>query len=310
MTKPKPPLPFPLRRSDAHKGDFGRVLLIGGSRGMAGSIALASIAALKSGSGLVSVAVPDRCLETVAGYHPGIMTIPVADSGEGQFGLLAQLPAIETFDAIGCGPGARTGAGAIRIVESLLHRTGTMRVFDADAINVMAQHQMFDSPALPRDQSTLILTPHPGELARLTGVGPGDRQAQINAATTLVEKYHLTVVVKGGPTVVVGRPDINTDDVRSRDGLPIQRYVNGTGNPGMATAGSGDVLTGIITSLLGQGLSPWDAARLGVYVHGLAGDLAAVKASQPGMTCLELLDCIPAAIGAIAPCTTEASKGD
>ncbi|QDV46818.1 ATP-dependent (S)-NAD(P)H-hydrate dehydratase [Stieleria neptunia] len=290
MSHPAPPLPFPDRATDAHKGDFGRVLLIGGSRGMAGSIALSSMAALKTGSGLVSTAIPDRCLDTVAGFHPGIMTIPLADTDDGQFHLSATLPAFDSFDAVGCGPGMRTGPGSLRIVESLLQKNECLRVMDADAINLISEHQLLDSPALPRDQSTLVLTPHPGELARLTGVSAGDRPGQLAAAESLVEKHGLTIVVKGGPTVVVGCDADDGNAVRS---------VNNTGNPGMASAGSGDVLTGVITSLLGQRLSPWDAARLGVFVHGLAGDTAAAHHSQPGMTCVELLQALPAAIGLI-----------
>ena len=290
MTDASPPLPFPGRKADAHKGDFGRVLLVGGSRGMAGSIALSSIAALKTGSGLVSTAIPNRCLETVAGFHPGIMTIPLADTDDGRFSLSARLPSTGTFDAIGCGPGMRTGTGSIQIVESLLQQTDPFRVMDADAINILSEHKLLDSPALPRDQSRLVLTPHPGELARLTGVPSNDRDGQIKAAISMVEKHRLTIVVKGGPTVVVG---ISDEDQR------VRHEVNQTGNPGMATAGSGDVLTGIIASLGGQGRAPWDAARLGVFVHGLAGDLAAERHSQPGMTCLELLDCLPTAIGSM-----------
>ncbi len=287
MSHPAPPLPLPTRASDAHKGDFGRVLLIGGSRGMAGSIALSSMAALKTGSGLVSTAIPDRCLETVAGFHPGIMTIPLADTEYGQFSLSATLPSIDSFDAVGVGPGMRTGPGSLRIVESLLEKNDRPRVMDADAINLLSEHQLLDSPALPRDQSTLVLTPHPGELARLTGVPAGDRAGQLAAAESLVEKHGMTIVVKGGPTVVVGR---------ATDGRGAVRSVNNTGNPGMASAGSGDVLTGIVTSLLGQRLSPWDAARLGVFIHGLAGDTAAVNHSQPAMTCVELLQSLPEAI--------------
>jgi NAD(P)H-hydrate epimerase len=257
---------------------------------MAGSIALSSIAALKTGSGLVSAATPNRCLETVAGYHPGIMTIPLTDTSDGQFDMTARLPQ-QRFDAIGVGPGMRTGPGSIRIVDALLQQTGSWRVMDADAINVLSEHHLLDSPALPGDQSTLILTPHPGELARLTGVSPDHRDAQIEAAKTLVGRHRLTMVVKGGPTVVVG---VAAEDQSVHQ--TVQCFINNTGNPGMATAGSGDVLTGIITSLLGQGLSPWDAARLGVFLHGLAGDLAASDHSQPGMTCRELLDHLPAAI--------------
>jgi len=284
------PLPWPDRAADAHKGDFGRALLVGGSRGMAGSIALSSIAALRTGSGLVSAAIPDRCLETVAGYHPGIMTIALQDTETGHFAKGVALPDLSPYDVIGCGPGMRPIDGSIEIVERLIHRSETPRVLDADAINVIAEHNLFNRPALPRDQSTLILTPHPGELARLTGVSPKDRDGQIHAAESIADRFGLTIIVKGGPTVVVGKP--------APDG-PTARYVNTTGNPGMATAGSGDVLTGIVTSLAGQGLVGWDAARLGVYVHGLAGDFAAERYSQASMTSHELLTCLPDAIGSL-----------
>ena len=147
-----PPLPFPGRRSDAHKGDFGRVLMIGGSRGMAGSISLSAIAALRCGSGLVSVAVPDRCLESVASFHPGIMTIPVDDDERGHFSVEATLPSLKPYDVIGCGPGMRTGPGSIRIVESILRHDNLVRVLDADAINVMAEHDLLNSPALPHQE--------------------------------------------------------------------------------------------------------------------------------------------------------------
>ena len=296
MSNALPPLPFPCRAPDAHKGDFGRVLLIGGSRGMAGSIALSSIAALKTGSGLVSTAVPDRCLETVAGFHPGIMTIALADTDDGQFDTSAKLPKLDSFQAIACGPGMRTGPGSIRIVERLLQHSAALRVLDADAINILSEHQLLDCPALPLNQSTLVLTPHPGELARLTGVSANNRRGQISAARSLVEKHGLTIIVKGGPTVVLGpSPDHSPDPSPAT----VVEFINDTGNPGMATAGSGDVLTGVIASLLGQGLTPWDAARLGVYVHGRAGDIAASQSSQPGMTCLELLNQLPTAIDSL-----------
>lgn len=295
MTPPTPPIEIPTRASQAHKGDFGKVLLVGGSRGMAGSISLSSIAALKSGSGLVSTAIPDTCLETVAGFHPGVMTIPMADDGRGQFSLDAILPATDRFDAIGCGPGMRTGPGSIRIVESILCQHRVPRVLDADAINVLSDQSMLQSPALPRDQTRLVLTPHPGELARLVDVPAHDRDGQINAAKALSTKFGMTIVVKGGPTVVVG-----CSPKRAPGDPDIAEYTNSTGNPGMATAGSGDVLTGVIASLLGQGFSSWDAARLGVYLHGLAGDDAARSTGQVGMTCLDILNSLPRAFSSLS----------
>ncbi|TWT83070.1 ATP-dependent (S)-NAD(P)H-hydrate dehydratase [Planctomycetes bacterium CA13] len=274
-----PPLPFPTRASDAHKGDLGRVLLIGGSRGMAGSISLSAIAALHTGSGLVSAAVPDRCLETVASFHPCLMTIPLKQNSQGQFctDAVSELTQrIGPFDAIGCGPGMSTSEGAIEVVRLLLRQRNRKRVFDADAINCLAT--MGWPTTATSDAGPIVLTPHPGELLRLTGVAPSERDGQIDAAQALAAQHNVTIVVKGGPTVVVA---------------PEQRWTNDNGNPGMATGGTGDVLAGMITSLLGQGMSPWDAARLGVWLHGAAGDEAAKTHGQAGMTALELLLAIP-----------------
>ena len=285
----KPPCFLPSRATDAHKGTFGRVILVGGSRGMAGSISLSAIAALRCGSGLVSAAIPDRCLETVAAFHPALMTVPLEDDSRGRFSLQAaeQLaPRLRQVDAVGCGPGMTTETGSLRLVERLLQTVGVPRVMDADAINCMS---LLNWPQSRHEAATgstsMILTPHPGELARLTGVEPAKREHQIAAAEHLSDQTGAIVVIKGGPTVVVGRAENGE----------TTRWTNSTGNPGMATGGSGDVLTGIITSLLGQGLSSWNSARLGVWIHGRAGDLAAARCGQIGMTAKEILDELPAA---------------
>ena len=279
---PPCPAPLPVRPSDAHKGSFGRVLLIGGSRGMAGSISLSALAALRTGSGLVSAAVPESILPTVAGFHPGVMTIPLAEApSTGTFASTAKLPELSPYDAIGVGPGMQTGTGSIGVIKTILSQHQIPRVIDADGLNVIAEQKLLPMKVqeVPdrQLQPTLVLTPHPGELARLTDVPANDRAAQIDAAQKLSTQYGLTVVVKGGPTVVV--------TPRESD-----RYTNSTGNPGMATAGSGDVLTGIIASLLGQGMPTESAAKLGVYLHGLAGDFAARKHGQASMICTDLLD--------------------
>ncbi|WP_372722129.1 NAD(P)H-hydrate dehydratase [Novipirellula sp.] len=289
-----PPASFPKREQDSHKGNFGRVLLCGGSRGMAGSIALSSIAALHTGSGLVSAAVPDRCLETVATFHPCLMTIPLADASRGHFATAAAdelASRLDSLDAIGCGPGMTTNEGSMQIVRRLLEPTKLARVFDADALNCLAKMDWAEqdpvSSATSQSSSDvsndIVLTPHPGELGRLTGVTTKDRDLQIEAAQKLAAHHNVTIVVKGGPTVVVDA---------------TQTWTNSTGNPGMATAGSGDVLTGVITSLLGQGMPPWDAARLGVWIHGAAGDRAAEEYGQAGMSAYELLVELPKVIAA------------
>lgn len=283
----EPPVRLPVRQADAHKGSFGRSMLLGGSRGMSGSIALSAIASLRVGAGLVTAVVPDQCLETVASFHPCIMTSGIADDAQGRFALEASVALgamLPNASAVGCGPGMTTCPGSIRIVERLLGWSGTC-VLDADAINTLSLLEGTDwrqQVALRDDSAPIILTPHPGEFERLTGVVAGDRQTQISTACRLCDDYGLFIVLKGGPTVVVGP-----------DGAFWQ---NSTGNPGMATAGSGDLLTGVITSFLSQGLSAWDAARLAVWTHGLAGDLAAEQHGQAGMTAVEICGCLPQSV--------------
>lgn len=289
-----PPLRLPSRSSSAHKGNFGRLLLIGASRGMSGSIAMSALAALRTGAGLVTAAVPDRCLETVASFHPSIMTVAADDTDQGTFSVQAVAELSDRFSkvsAIGCGPGMTTGAGSIRMVERLLETRSVPRILDADALNCLAGllssgESVAETPmSLPQGRAwgPLVLTPHPGELERLTGVPPTDSPGQLDAAKALSEAISAVIVVKGGPTRVVQSREV---------------WTNTTGNAGMATAGSGDVLTGVIAALLGQGLSPWDAARLGVWAHGLAGDFAADVWGQIGMTSREILDSLPHAMTA------------
>lgn len=293
------PLPrLPKRQPDGHKGTYGRALLIGGSRGMAGSIALSGISCLKSGAGLVTLAVPDRCLDTVAGFHPAYMTIPLPDDEQGALAreaLPKVLGLLESKDTAAVGPGLGQSADVQRIVQELFASAPCPLVIDADGLNALAKA----GAALKAAYHARILTPHPGEFARLEGAllddaGPKrsdqataskpDRDRQKAAAQRLAGKYRVIVVLKGHRTFV-------TDGERT--------YENETGNPGMATGGTGDCLTGTLTALLGQKLDPFDAAVLGVHVHGLAGDLAAAACGQVGMTALDLADHLPAAFKAL-----------
>lgn len=277
----RPPLLLSHRQQDSHKGDYGRVLLVGGSRGMAGSISLSAIAAMRAGAGLVSVMVPDRCLETVAGFDPCLMTIAAPDHATGQFDPSA-MSLLETHaaraSAMGIGPGMGTGAGSIALVTLACCLTNVPRVFDADALNVLAQSSDEYQIAGPA-----VLTPHPGEMQRLSGVSASDREAQVEAAVSLAKALGTVILLKGTRTLVT-------------DGQ--ERWFNDNGNPGMAKGGSGDCLTGIITSLLAQGLSPYPAAKLGAYLHGLAGDLAAQAVGQAGMLPTDLIRHLPAAMAA------------
>lgn len=280
MTTEKPfPVPgLPVRNPKSHKGDHGSILLIGGSRGMSGAIALAAMAGLRMGAGLVSAFVPTCCLSTVAGFDPCVMTIPGPANRNGAFAYAAKRtlsPRLAAFDAIGVGPGMGTGPGSLVLVRMVAGLQHVPRVFDADALAALSATDglIVRGPA--------ILTPHPGEFQRLTGVPSNDRPSQILAANDLAARCGVVVVLKGAGTLV-------TDGINSR--------FNASGNAGMATGGSGDCLTGIIVALLGQGLSVFDAAVLGVYLHGLAGDFAEKSLGQLGMTAADLIRFLPPAL--------------
>ena len=259
----------PVRPADAHKGTFGRVLVIGGSRGMSGAPSLAGLGALHGGAGLVYVAVPSEILPTVAAIEPSYLTIPLATDEEhgclSADGLNGLRTACEGKDAIALGPGLGQSRGVAAIVNSLFTELPQPMVVDADALNVLASQKA----AGPR-----ILTPHPGEFARLIGSDIATVQSQrAKLAAEFAANHGVIVVLKGQGTVVT-------------DGDRVA--INRTGNPGMATGGSGDVLTGLIASLLAQGMPAFEAAQLGAHLHGLAGDLAAAELSQPGLIASDL----------------------
>ncbi|MCE5267604.1 MAG: NAD(P)H-hydrate dehydratase [Planctomycetaceae bacterium] len=269
---------LPPRREDAHKGDFGLALIVGGSRGMAGAAALAGMAALRGGAGLVRVAAPEPCVDTVAGFEPSYMTIPLPADDDGRiasaaFDMVAEHA--ERATALACGPGLGRSLGLDSLVVRLYQDIVKPMVFDADALNALAA----ESESLARPGGPRVVTPHPGEFARLVGHKlEGD--ARNDAAADLAVRCGIVVVLKGHRTLV-------TDGRR--------RSINKTGNPGMATGGMGDVLTGLIAALMCQGLDAFDAARLGVYLHGLAGDLAAEDFGQVSLIASDLIDYLPEA---------------
>ncbi len=269
------------RKADSHKGDFGRVCIVGGSIGMSGAAALAGRAALRAGAGLVRVAVPKSVLPIVASIEPSYITIPLAEDGSGRISAKAIntiLDAVNNNDCLAFGPGIST-SGALRLIlETLIEQEHLRLLIDADGLNNLSAIK--DWPT--RLKANLILTPHPGELKRLwTGLFreplPSERQKQ---AGKLAKQTKTVVALKGTGTVVT-------------DGQKV--YINKTGNPGMATAGSGDCLTGIITALIGQGLSNFDAAVLGVHIHGSAGDIAAEKYGQISLIATDIIDSLPEA---------------
>lgn len=282
---PTPPLPkLAPRAPDSHKGTFGHALLVGGSKGMSGSIGLSGIAALRSGAGLVTVATAEASQPVVASFEPSLMTVPLACDEQGRLAKAAHRRIAEVAakcTSIGCGPGMQVTADVDYLVGRMYVEFTQPMVFDADALNALStQPDLFSRHAGPR-----IVTPHPGEFARLAGIAKLDPSEREDRAKDFAIRGNIIVVLKGHRTIVT-------------DGHNL--YTNDTGNPGMATGGSGDVLTGIITALLGQGLTPFEAAQLGVHVHGLAGDLAAEVRGQVSLIASDLLQFLPDAFKRIS----------
>jgi len=263
---------------NAHKGDRGRVLLVAGSVGMSGAARLAGWGALRGGSGLVTIATPDVAQLLVAAELPCAMTVPLP-SRNGVFtatGVKAARAAAEGMDAIGVGPGITRQAGPFlrRFLKDLVPPV----VLDADALNLVAEQP----DILDAHPGARVLTPHPGEAARLLGREiPADMKGRLAAAEELADLFAAVVVLKGAGTVV-------TDGSRY--------YINRTGNPGMACGGSGDVLTGLITARLAWKMDPLDAAMQAVHVHGRAGDLAAAAMGEAPMIATDLVANLPAAV--------------
>jgi NAD(P)H-hydrate epimerase len=267
---------LPPRRPDAHKGDFGVALIVGGSRGMAGAVALAGMAALRGGAGRVRLAMPDVLLDTVASFEPSYMTTPLPSDSAGRIAAKAFDRIVELAESatvIACGPGLGRSLELDQLVLRLYRKIAKPMVFDADALNALAtEPETLVHPGGPR-----ILTPHPGEFARLID-GKLAPELRAEAAVQLAARCGIVVVLKGHRTLV-------TDGAR--------RALNAAGNPGMATGGTGDVLTGLITALWCQHLEPFDAARLGVHLHGLAGDLAAEELGEVSMIASDLIQFLP-----------------
>jgi len=275
----------PRRNRQGHKGTYGTVLGIGGSRGMAGAVSLAGRAALLTGAGLVRLAVPDPILETVAGYSPEYTTIPCPADDVGRFALSALEPLLthaEQCTALFLGPGLGRSDVLDQLVSPFLQRAVKPVVVDADALNAL--REITPVPPQERNRHSIILTPHAGEFARLRREPTppeDDQEARKSLAIEFSRCYGVLLVLKGHQTIIT-------------DGE--QLAVNRTGNPGMATGGSGDVLTGMITGLIAQNFSQvFEAVRLAVYLHGLAGDIAAERLGEESVTATAILDAIPAA---------------
>lgn len=264
---------LPDRNPWGHKGNFGKLLLLCGSRGYTGAAFFAAMGALRSGAGLVFLGVPESIygIEAVKLNEPVIFPLPDAGgrlSADAVPEILTRLP---QMDAVLVGPGLGQSEGTLAVVREVLENAQCPVVVDADGINVLSAHR----DLLRRRKSPTILTPHDGEFARLGGVIGEDRMA---AAAALAEELGCVVLLKGHETCITDGTD---------------GYLNPTGNPGMAVGGSGDVLAGVITALLGAGLPPLEAAACGAWLHGAAGDRCAAELGQYGMLPTDMLSALP-----------------
>jgi hydroxyethylthiazole kinase-like uncharacterized protein yjeF len=285
MTLEEAFLLMPRRAPDAHKATVGRILIAGGSPGLTGAPAMAGWAAVRTGAGLVTIALPASLNAALEAKLTEVMTLPCAETATGGLAIEAEreiLGMAERTDVVAIGPGLGQDAQSLRLARRLVGRFPRAVVVDADGLRALAGEKW----SRPKDAPPAILTPHPGEMARLLGVeriAPRDR---CDAARRYAAEHGCVVALKGAPTLIAG--------------VDGELWVNPTGNAGLATGGSGDVLTGVIAALLGQGLDPLGAARLGAFIHGYAADLAIVARGEAGLAPTDVVDELPRAAIAIA----------
>ncbi|MDI6787122.1 MAG: NAD(P)H-hydrate dehydratase [Planctomycetota bacterium] len=277
------------RRADTHKGDYGKVLLIAGSKGMSGAAYLSAQSSIRSGAGLVYLATPSSQQPILSSKLACVITHPLAETPAGtisrkalkEMTFLLENPTnrhwnftFNDIDAVGIGPGLSRHPQTMEFVRSILPILPCPTVIDADGINAL-----IDNHQILKKMRTAIMTPHAGEMARLLGTTATKIQFnRLDSAIETSRKLNAIIVLKGHKTIVT-------------DGENV--YINTTGNPGMATAGSGDVLTGMLVGFLGQKFSPFEASQLAVYLHGLSGDIAVKKSTEPSLIATDILDSIP-----------------
>ncbi len=293
---------LPPREPDSHKGDYGRLLVVGGSRGKSGAAAMVGLAALRSGAGLVTAASAASAQPILAAQVVEMMTEPLPETRAGALARSAAEPLralLESNEVLAMGPGLTSGTETAALVREVVATTTLPIVLDADGLNAFAGA----AEELKGDARVLILTPHPGEMARLLGPGPDGpataarvQQDRVGVARAFAIEHACYLVLKGHRSVVAEPGG--------------QVWINPTGNPGMATAGSGDVLTGVLAGLLSQGVPPLEACLLGVYAHGLAGDLAASERGEIAMIARDLIDHLPAAFLRLEEIASEEAPGE
>lgn len=275
---------LPRRPPTAHKGDAGRVLVVGGSAGLTGAVVLASMAALRAGAGLVTAAVPESVNDAIESAMIEAMTWPLPESPERSLAAGAAdmiLARAREVSVVALGPGLSRAPESAALALRVVAESPVPVVLDADGLDAFAgkAERLFAA----RRRSALVLTPHLGELARLTGITPAALDlARLDLVRRLAQEWGVVLVMKGAPTVVASPTGEAT--------------VNPTGNPGMATAGMGDILTGVIAALIAQGLSPYAAACAAVYAHGLAADLAHASVGTLGLVAGDVAAALPRAL--------------
>ena len=277
---------FPRKSADAHKGDFGHVLVIAGSAGYTGAPYLTSQAAALSGSGLVTLAIGKSLYPIMAEKLTEVMVRPFFETKDYSLSLLAEKDIAafaEKCDVLAIGPGISQNKETQGLVRNLMDRLDKPIVLDADGINACVGH----TDAIKKAKAKLVLTPHAGEMGRLIGKDASEVEtARKDVALKFASEYNTVLVLKGRNTIVAA------------PGGDI--YVNETGNVGMATGGTGDVLTGMIASFIGQGCAPFTAAVLGVHFHGLAGDMAVKDKGVLSLIATDLLNKLPEALKTLA----------
>ena len=286
----------PERPPYSHKGDYGHVLMVAGSRGKTGAALMAAKACLRSGAGMITIGVPETLLNVFQERVTEEMVLPLPDNGKGILSEKASSHIIEflnnSADVLAIGPGVSADQNVSKLLLALLASVTVPMVLDADAINSISGY----TDVLKRVKAPLILTPHPGEMARLLTKGSADKTVsghsvkdirklvesdRIGSAVSFSKEMGVYLILKGAPTII--------SDPEGR------AFLNTTGNPGMATAGAGDVLTGIVAAFLAQGLNPPDSSILSVFLHGLAGDIAAGKKGMHSLIASDIIEEIPEA---------------
>lgn len=270
---------LPERPANAHKNMFGHVLVVAGSAGKTGAALMTARACLRAGAGLVTIGVPETLLDVFMGRVTEEMLLPLPDDGSGELAPFAAdeivRHAAERFDIVAIGPGLGQSPSLPRVIADVVLHCRVPLVIDADGLNALSGR----TNLLQSAKAPVVLTPHPGEFRRLLPQDSMDTSLSIEAALAFASAHGVYLVAKGAPTITA---------------IPERRaFLNTSGNAGMATAGTGDVLTGIIAGLLAQHLQPADAAVLGVYLHGAAGDIAAERTGQHSLIATDVIDALP-----------------